>query len=59
LWRIGAAHVTTENRVTLLRNGPATFDAMIARIATARARVSLESYIIHIATQSASGSRRS
>jgi cardiolipin synthase A/B len=47
LWRIGAAHVTTGNRVTLLRNGPATFDAMLARIANARERVSLESYIVH------------
>ena len=47
LWRIGAAHVSTGNRVTLLRNGPATFDAMLHRIANARERVSLESYIVH------------
>jgi len=47
LWRIGAAHVSTGNRVTLLRNGPATFDAMLSRIAEARERVSLESYIMH------------
>jgi cardiolipin synthase len=46
LWRIGAAHVSTGNRVALLRNGPATFDAMLARIAKAREDVSLESYIV-------------
>jgi cardiolipin synthase len=46
LWRIGAAHVSTGNRVALLRNGPATFDAMLARIAKARVDVSLESYIV-------------
>jgi cardiolipin synthase len=46
LWRIGAAHVSTGNRVALLRNGPATFDAMLARIANAREHVSLESYIV-------------
>jgi cardiolipin synthase len=47
LWRIGAARVSTGNRVALLRDGPATFDAMLARIAAARERVSLESYIVH------------
>lgn len=46
LWRIGAAHVSTGNRVALLRNGPATFDAMLTLIAGARERVSLESYIV-------------
>jgi cardiolipin synthase len=46
LWRIGAARVSTGNRVALLRDGPATFDAMLARIAAARERVSLESYIV-------------
>lgn len=46
LWRIGAARVSTGNRVALLRNGPATFDAMLALIAGARERVSLESYIV-------------
>jgi cardiolipin synthase len=46
LWRIGAAHVSTGNRVSLLRNGPATFDAMLARISAARKDVSLESYIV-------------
>src|SRR5262245_37574716 len=33
LYRIGAARVTTGNRVALLRDGPATFDAMLGRIA--------------------------
>ena len=46
LWRIGAAHVSTGNRVALLRNGPATFDAMLDRISGARNDVSLESYIV-------------
>lgn len=46
LWRVGAARVSTGNRVALLRNGPATFDAMLGRIAEARESVSLESYII-------------
>jgi cardiolipin synthase A/B len=46
LWRIGAAHVSTGNRVTLLRDGPATFDTMLALIAAAKERVSLESYIV-------------
>ena len=47
LWRMGAARVSTGNRVTLLRDGPATFDAMLSLIAGARDRVSLESYIVH------------
>jgi cardiolipin synthase A/B len=46
LFRVGAARVSTGNRVTLLRDGPATFDAMLALIAGARERVSLESYIV-------------
>jgi cardiolipin synthase len=46
LWRIGAARVSTGNRVALLRNGPATFEAMLDRISRARERVSLESYIV-------------
>ncbi|HEX6748317.1 MAG TPA: phospholipase D-like domain-containing protein [Longimicrobium sp.] len=46
LWRIGAARVSTGNRVALLRDGPATFEAMLALIAGARGRVSLESYIV-------------
>jgi cardiolipin synthase A/B len=46
LWRMGAARVSTGNRVALLRDGPATFDAMLSLIAGARDRVSLESYIV-------------
>jgi len=45
LWRIAAADVSSGNRVRLLRDGPATFDAMIELIARARTSVSLESYI--------------
>jgi cardiolipin synthase len=45
LWRIAAADVSSGNRVQLLRDGPATFDAMLDLIAQARARVALESYI--------------
>ena len=45
-WRIGAAHVSTGNRVALLRDGAATFDAMLALVAEARESVSLESYIV-------------
>jgi cardiolipin synthase len=43
---VGAARVSTGNKVTLLRDGPATFDAMLALIAGAREQVSLESYIV-------------
>jgi cardiolipin synthase len=46
LWRIAAADVSSGNRVRLLRDGPATFDAMIALIEGARATVCLESYIL-------------
>jgi phosphatidylserine/phosphatidylglycerophosphate/cardiolipin synthase-like enzyme len=46
LWRIGAAHVSTGNRVALLRDGPATFDAMCALIDGASNTVSLESYMM-------------
>jgi len=45
LWRIAAADVSSGNRVTLLRDGPATFDAMVELIDAARSTVSLESYI--------------
>lgn len=45
LWRIAAADVSSGNRVHLLRDGPATFDAMIALIEGATSSVSLESYI--------------
>ena len=46
LWRIAAADVSSGNRVRLLRDGPATFDAMIALIEGAKESVSLESYIL-------------
>jgi cardiolipin synthase A/B len=45
LWRIAAADVSSDNRVRLLRDGPATFDAMLELIDGARASVALESYI--------------
>jgi len=45
LWRIAAADVSSGNRVKLLRDGPATFDAMIELIEHARASIVLESYI--------------
>jgi cardiolipin synthase A/B len=45
LWRIAAADVSSGNRVALLRDGPATFDAMIDLIDHAVTAVSLESYI--------------
>jgi len=45
LWRIAAADVSSGNRVTLLRDGPATFDAMLDLIDNAKASIALESYI--------------
>lgn len=45
LWRIAAADVSSSNRVRLLRDGPATFDAMLELIDAARTSVVLESYI--------------
>ena len=45
LWRIAAADVSSGNRVTLLRDGPATFDAMLGLIDAATTSVALESYI--------------
>jgi cardiolipin synthase len=45
LWRIAAADVSSGNTVRLLRDGPATFDAMLALIDGARSAVKLESYI--------------
>ena len=45
LWRIAAADVSSGNRVRLLRDGPATFDAMVELIEQARTSVMLESYI--------------
>lgn len=45
LWRLAAADVSSGNRVTLLRDGPATFDAMVGLIDSATTSVALESYI--------------
>ena len=45
LWRIAAADVSADNRVHLLQDGPATFDAMIAAIDGATTRVDFEGYI--------------
>jgi cardiolipin synthase len=45
LWRIAAADVSSHNRVRLLRDGPATFDAMLELIEQAQKSVALESYI--------------
>jgi cardiolipin synthase len=45
LWRIAAADVSSDNRVTLLRDGPATFEAMVDLIDQAQTSVALESYI--------------
>jgi len=45
LWRIAAADASSGNRVALLRNGPATFSAMLELIETAEQTVSLEGYI--------------
>jgi cardiolipin synthase A/B len=45
LWRIAAADVSSGNNVSLLRDGPATFAAMIELIDAARSTVALESYI--------------
>jgi cardiolipin synthase len=38
--------LTAGNRVTLLQNGPATYEAMFAAIATARDHIHLETYIL-------------
>ena len=45
LWRIAAADASSGNRVALLRNGPATFSAMLQLIETAERSVNLEGYI--------------
>src|SRR5262249_46299021 len=45
LWRIAAANVSSGNRVSLLRDGPATFDAMLSAINGAQTSVALESFI--------------
>src|ERR671932_2667025 len=46
LWRIAAADASSGNRVELMRNGPRTFDVMLAAIDAARDSVSLESYMV-------------
>ena len=46
LWRIAAADVSSGNVVSLLTDGPATYEAMLAAIAASRESVSLESYIL-------------
>ncbi|HEU4787647.1 MAG TPA: phospholipase D-like domain-containing protein [Gemmatimonadaceae bacterium] len=46
LWRIAAADVSSDNRVALLRDGPATFEAMLGLIDSAETSVALESYIV-------------
>lgn len=45
LWRIAAANASSGNTVELMRNGPRTFDVMIAAIDDARDTVALESYM--------------
>lgn len=45
LWRIAAADVSAGNHVALLHNGPATFDAMLSLISSARDQVDFEQYI--------------
>jgi cardiolipin synthase A/B len=45
LWRIAAADVSSGNDVVLLHDGPATFDAMVAAIESARETIVLEAYI--------------
>ncbi len=45
LWRIAAADALSGNRVALLRDGPQTFEAMLAAIQEAGQCVLLESYI--------------
>ena len=45
LWRIAAADVSSGNRVSLLRDGPAAFDAMVDLIERSTKSIALESYI--------------
>lgn len=45
LWRIAAADVSSGNQVRLLRDGPQTFETMLAMIEGARQSVELEMYI--------------
>ncbi len=46
LWRIAAADVSSGNAVTLLHDGPATFDAISAAIDAAKQSAVLEAYIL-------------
>jgi cardiolipin synthase A/B len=46
LWRIAAADVSSGNVVSLLHDGPHTYEVMIETIAAAREMVVLESYIL-------------
>src|SRR4051812_16691719 len=45
LWRIAAADVSSGNAVTLLRDGPATFAAMLQAINGAKSSILFECYI--------------
>jgi cardiolipin synthase A/B len=45
LWRVASADVSSGNRVRLLGDGAAAFDAMLALIGAARRSVELEAYI--------------
>jgi cardiolipin synthase A/B len=45
LWRIAAADVSSGNSVRLLRDGPATFAAMLKAIREAKSAILLECYI--------------
>ncbi len=45
LWRVAVAEVSADDRVQLLKDGPATFDAMAAAIGEATTRVDFEGYI--------------
>src|ERR1051325_8759193 len=45
LWRIAAADVSSGNTVQLLRDGPATFEAMLRLIDRARESIAFECYI--------------
>ena len=46
LWRIAAADVSSGNKVTLLHDGPATFDVMCDAIDGARESIAMEVYIL-------------
>lgn len=47
LWRIANARVSAGNKVALLRDGPATFEAMLSLIEGARQSIEFEGYIFH------------